>query len=158
MRWVVGYGLYLVSEPHTPVRPPASPCMSSSTRYNPYPTPAYLITNNNWPHSFSCGGRCLKHQISCHNKCKIQLSQSPPCTGEVQTRHEYWNLYVTMLWSYHVVDTRGTPWVQFANIRKMVLCQGLPHCLHLCVDPRMARHAQSVNSSPHAWPQNLEAF
>ena len=46
MRWVVGYGLYLVSERHTLVRPPASPCMSSSTRYNPYPTPAYLITNN----------------------------------------------------------------------------------------------------------------
>ena len=46
MRWVAGYGLYLVSEPHTRVRPPASPCMSSSTRYNPYPTPAYLITNS----------------------------------------------------------------------------------------------------------------
>ena len=49
MRWVVGYGLYLVSEPHTPVRPPAPPCMSSSTKYNPYPTPAYLITNNITP-------------------------------------------------------------------------------------------------------------
>ena len=54
--------------------------------------------------------------------------------------------------------TRGTPRVQFANIRKMVLCQGLPHCLRLCVDPCMARHAQSLNSSLHAWPQNLEAF
>ena len=43
MRWVVGYGLYLVLDPHTPVRPPAS------TRYNPYPTSAYLITN-----SFMC--------------------------------------------------------------------------------------------------------
>ena len=40
----------------------------------------------------------------------------------------------------------------------MVLCQGLPRCLHLCVDPFMARHAQSLNSSLHAWPQNLEAF
>ena len=30
---------------------------------------------------------------------------------------------------------RNTPArVQFANIRKMVLCQGLPHCLRLCVD------------------------
>ena len=27
--------------------------------------------------------------------------------------------------------TRGTPRVQFANIRKMVLCEGLPHCLRL---------------------------
>ena len=40
----------------------------------------------------------------------------------------------------------------------MVLCQGLPRCLRLCVDPCMARHAQSLNSSLHAWPQNLEAF
>ena len=40
--------VYLVSEPHTLVRPAASPCMSSSTRYNPYPTPAYLITNNKY--------------------------------------------------------------------------------------------------------------
>ena len=39
-----------------------------------------------------------------------------------------------------------TPRVQFANIRKMVLCQGLPHCLRLCIDPCMARHAQSLNS------------
>ena len=54
--------------------------------------------------------------------------------------------------------TRGTPRVQFANMRKMVLCQGLPRCLCLCVDPCMARHAQSLNSSLHAWPQNLEAF
>ena len=45
--------------------------------------------------------------------------------------------------------TRGTPRVQFANIRKMVLCQGIPHCLRLCVDPCMARHAQSLNSSLH---------
>ena len=28
----------------------------------------------------------------------------------------------------------GTPWVQFANIRKVVLCQDLPHCLQLLVD------------------------
>ena len=56
------------------------------------------------------------------------------------------------------VRTRGTPRVQFANIRKMVLCQGLPHCLGLCVDPCMARNAQSLNSSLHAWLQNLEAF
>ena len=35
------------------------------------------------------------------------------------------------------------PRVQFANIRKMVLCQGLPHCLRLCVmceDPCHAWH------------------
>ena len=25
-----------------------------------------------------------------------------PCTGKVQTRHEYWNFYVTMLWLDHV--------------------------------------------------------
>ena len=49
--------------------------------------------------------------------------------------------------------TRGTPRVQYANIRK-VLCQGLPHCLRLCVDPCMARHAQSLNSSLHACPQS----
>ena len=27
----------------------------------------------NWPLSFSCVARCLKRQISCHNKCYIQL-------------------------------------------------------------------------------------
>ena len=59
MRWVVGYGLYLVSEPQTPVRPPASPCMSSSTRYNPYPTPAYLITNNI---RIQCNLQCMNNQ------------------------------------------------------------------------------------------------
>ena len=37
------YGLYLVLEPHTPVRPAASLCMNSSTRYNPYIWPQ-LIT------------------------------------------------------------------------------------------------------------------
>ena len=47
-------------------------------------------------------------------------------------------------------DTRGTPRVQFANIRKMVLCQGLPHCLRLYFDPCIARHAKSLNSSLHA--------
>ena len=57
----------------------------------------------------------------------------------------------------HLAYARNTR-VQFANIRKMVLCQGLPRCLCLCVDPCMARHAQSLNSSLHAWPQNLEAF
>ena len=56
------------------------------------------------------------------------------------------------------MPTRGTPRVQFANIRKMILCQGLPHCLRLCIDPCMSRHAQSLNSSLHTWPQNLEAF
>ena len=44
--------------------------------------------------------------------------------------------------------TRGTPQVQFANIRKMVLCQGLPHCLRLCVDPCMARHATLHGINP----------
>ena len=45
-------------------------------------------------------------------------------------------------------DTRGTPRVQFTNISKMVLCQGLPHCLRLRgVDPCMARHAQSLKST-----------
>ena len=36
-----------------------------------------------------------------------------------------------------VTPMRGTPQVQFANIRKMVLCQGLPHC-YVC-------------ASTHAW-------
>ena len=48
------------------------------------------------------------------------------------------------------MPTRGTPRVQFPDIRKMELCQGLPHCLRICVDPCMAhaaRHAQSLNSS-----------
>ena len=57
--------------------------------------------------AFSCAARCLKRQISCHYKRYIQLSQSGPCIGEVQTRHEYWNLYVTMLWLYHVVESSG---------------------------------------------------
>ena len=65
----------------------------------------FNLTRYNWPHSFSCAARCLERQISCHNKRYIQLSQSRPCTGEVQTRHEYWNLYVTMLWLYHVVES-----------------------------------------------------
>ena len=30
------------------------------------------------------------------------------------------------------VRTRGTPQVQYADIRKMVLCQGLPLCLRIC--------------------------
>ena len=38
---------------------------------------------------------------------------------------------------------QGTPWVQFANIRKTVLCQDLLHCLQLLVI-RMVRHAQSL--------------
>ena len=140
-------------------------------------------------YGFSCAARCLKRQISCHNKHYIQLLQSRPCTGEVQTRHEFWNLYVTMLWSYHVVESSGCKhgrkrcsllWQKWQNsskismdqlirkeypgfnlliyIRKRVLCQGLPRCLRLCIDPCMARHAQSLNSSLHAWPQNLEAF
>ena len=48
-----------------------------------------------------------KRQILCHKKCYIQLSQSRPCTGEVQTRHEYWNLYVAMLWLYRIVESSG---------------------------------------------------
>ena len=79
---------------------------------------AIHLTRYDWPHSFSCDmtGRtalavrpCFKRQISCHNKCYIHLSQSRPCTGKVQTRHEYWNLYVTvsMLWSYHAVESSG---------------------------------------------------
>ena len=32
------------------------------------------IARYNWPHSFSCAARCLKHQLSCHNKRYIQLS------------------------------------------------------------------------------------
>ena len=47
-------------------------------------------------------------------------------------------------------STQGTPRVQFADIKKMVLCQGLPHCLRPCIDPCMARHAQSLNLSLHA--------
>ena len=35
----------------------------------------------------------------------LQLSQLWPCTGEVQTLHKYWNMYVNMLWSYHVVES-----------------------------------------------------
>ena len=72
--------------------------------------------------------------------------------------HFYWHtLYynawkVSKYWKNHGLKkgtlicywyTRGTPRVQFANIRKMVLCQGLPHCLRLYVDPCMARHAKS---------------
>ena len=36
---------------------------------------------------------------------------------------------------YYILTTGGTPRVQFANIRKMVLCQGLTHCLRVCVRP-----------------------
>ena len=68
-----------------------------------------FVARYNWPHSFWCAARCLKScQISCHNKRYIQLSQSRPCTGKVQTRHEYIeNLYITMLWSFHVVESSG---------------------------------------------------
>ena len=63
------------------------------------------------------------------------------------------------VWDWVTITcTQGTHRVQFANIRKMFLYQGLPHCLRLCVNPCMASHAQSLNSSLHAWPQNLEAF
>ena len=65
------------------------------------------VARYNWLHSFSCAARWFKRQISCHNKRCIQLSQSQPCTGKVQTCHEYWNLYVTMLWSYRVVESSG---------------------------------------------------
>ena len=41
---------------------------------------------------------------------------------------------------------RGTSRVQFANIRKMVLCQDLSHCLQLLVDLHVIRHAQSLKS------------
>ena len=50
-----------------------------------------------------------------------------------------------------VIGTRGTPRVQFANIRKMVLSQGLPHCLRLCVNTCMARHAQTLNVSTQVY-------
>ena len=40
----------------------------------------------------------------------------------------------------------------------MVLCQDLPHCLQLWVDPHEIRHARSLKSSLHTRPQNLEAF
>ena len=60
---------------------------------------------------------------------------------------------------YHFESVmQGKPQVQFADIRKMFLCQGLPHFLRLWVDPCMARHTQRLNSSLHAWPKNLEAF
>ena len=55
--------------------------------------------------AFSCAARWLKRQISCRNK----RYTSRPCTGDVQTRHQYWNLYVTtcMLWSYRVMESSG---------------------------------------------------
>ena len=56
---------------------------------------AFTCPIYSWPHSFSCAARCGKRQISCHNKRYIQ---SRPRTGEVQTRHEYWHLSVTMPW------------------------------------------------------------
>ena len=46
MTGFVGYGLYLVLETSFTVQPVVSLCMSSSPRYNLYPTPAHLITNN----------------------------------------------------------------------------------------------------------------
>ena len=55
-------------------------------------------------------------------------------------------------------STRGKPLVQFADIRKVVLRQDLPHCLQLWVNPCVILHAQGLNSSLHAWPPNLEAF
>ena len=36
----------------------------------------------------------------------------------------------------YILYMRGKPWVQFTDIMKMVLCQGLPHFLRLLVDPR----------------------
>ena len=42
MTGFVGYGLYLVLETSFTVQPAISLCMSSSPRYNLYPTPAHL--------------------------------------------------------------------------------------------------------------------
>ena len=63
MRWVVGYGLYLVSETSYRVLPAAWPYMSSSTRYDLYPTPAHLITNKIIGHA---GLTYQQHGILCH--------------------------------------------------------------------------------------------
>ena len=51
------------------------------------------------------------------------------------------------------MPTWGKPQVQFANIRKMVLYQGLPFFFFTSAHLPMLEV-----SSLHAWPQNLEAF
>ena len=81
-----------------------------------------------------CGGLCLSASSS--NQLKVHT----------QTLWHFSILRFLVSFFY----TRGTPRVQFANIRKVVLCQDLPHSLRLCVDPCMARYAQSLNSSLHA--------
>ena len=49
-----------------------------------------------------------------------------------------WSLDLQPAADHNVVcrpwPTQGTPQVQFANIRTMVLYQGLPYCLRLCID------------------------
>ena len=68
------------------------------------------------------------------------ISSTEHCPAERSIKSVYLRLRLTftLLHCYRSA-TRGTPRVQFANIRKMVLCQGLPH---LCVDPCMTRHAK----------------
>ena len=104
MPWVVGYELYLVSEPHTRVRSLASPCMSS-TRYNPYPTPAYLITNIK---HYLCFSRFFTHihlyhflngydyDITAYSTCQARLkyaccfsSQESMCASTKDTSFYY---------------------------------------------------------------------
>ena len=46
--------------------------------------------------------------------------------------------------AHHNIYARNTPGL-ICQKKKMVLCQGLPNCLRLCVDPCMSRHAQSLN-------------
>ena len=75
------------------------------------------------------------------NLSKVEL---PSFANSLFTMVNVTSVKVTSLQDLNCTErTRGTPRVQFANIRKMVLCQGLPHCLRLCVDPCMARHTQT---------------
>ena len=71
------------------------------------------------------------------------ISSTEHCPAERSIKSVYLRLRLTftLLHCYRSA-TRGTPRVQFANIRKMVLCQGLPQCLRLCIDPCMTRHAK----------------
>ena len=100
-----------------------------------------------------------------HLQLRHVLYERQVCKSYIDLTVGHWNVHKHVLWSekrfpqgeYNVWMviylkhthplTRGTPRVQFANIRKMVFCQGLPYCLRLCVDPCMARHAQSLKST-----------
>ena len=105
-----------------------------------------------------------KHQ----NSSKISIINGSVCNGRrknvsgvvVLVLNGQMSWHVILIYRIILISKRGyRSRLSFTlPIRKMVLCQGLPQLLCLCVYPCMTRHAQNLNSSILAWLQNVEAF